>query len=255
MTLLGESSKDTITWSFRNDIGVIDRGVVDDSEFHTELRNALLQAVTNQPPRVLTSVLLRSRCINIQSNLEFGTGIHQSTISVLNMMSRFFIISPLCKVLDVGSGSGILGVTSALMGAKRVDFLDSRPSAVKTSVVNAWKNNKNHERSFIYRKLNGQRIHGRYDLVLSNNIASMQKTIIRSVMQSSVVGGIFILGGIEQSRFREIKSFCATFGLRTVAEMKGSKWNTLALIRGRRDAVRLFNLRTRGTRIQVRVRP
>ena len=72
--------------------------------------------------------------ILIDSNMAFGTGEHETTSMVIELMQSY--ISGASTVIDVGTGSGILGIAAAKLGAKRVVMTDIDYVAVKTALHN-----------------------------------------------------------------------------------------------------------------------
>ena len=72
--------------------------------------------------------------IDLDPGLAFGTGYHPTTYSCLEILER--LIKPNFAVLDVGTGSGILAVAAAKLGAREVLALDTDPVAVKSAKQN-----------------------------------------------------------------------------------------------------------------------
>jgi ribosomal protein L11 methyltransferase len=73
--------------------------------------------------------------IQIDPGMAFGTGQHPTTAMCLSALEEF--VRPGVAVLDLGSGSGILGIAAARLGAARVLALDIDPQAVKATLENA----------------------------------------------------------------------------------------------------------------------
>ncbi|MBU0731028.1 MAG: 50S ribosomal protein L11 methyltransferase [Proteobacteria bacterium] len=75
--------------------------------------------------------------IELDPGMAFGTGLHQSTKMVLEYIDRIYTGNDLPpKVLDVGTGTGILAMACAFLGAKKVVALDNDPDAVATASDN-----------------------------------------------------------------------------------------------------------------------
>jgi ribosomal protein L11 methyltransferase len=72
--------------------------------------------------------------IELDPGMAFGTGLHPTTRLCLAELEKYVV--PGAKVLDVGTGSGILGIAAAKMGAREVEACDIDPIAVETSVKN-----------------------------------------------------------------------------------------------------------------------
>lgn len=225
-----------ICWSFKGGQAEIERGRLTDGDGAQDLRTQLWQGSASKQLRVSTTIRKGRRNLIIRAQSEFGTGLHASTSALLRLLVNINCGRRSHRVLDAGSGSGILGITSALLGARHVEYLDARPSAIKASASNAWRNAKGHRRYFTIRKLSGQAFTGHFDLILSNNIASHQRKIVRSLQGVFLSRSLLILGGIEHSRARDMKSFCAQFGLRIINESRTTDWTVLVIAK-RRDSL------------------
>ena len=82
--------------------------------------------------------------LHIDPGVIFGSGLHPTTRGCLRALSLLYSeVSP-NKVLDLGTGSGILAIAAAKMGAKRVDALDLNPMAISTAAINCERNEVNH---------------------------------------------------------------------------------------------------------------
>lgn len=77
--------------------------------------------------------------IRLEPGMAFGTGEHASTRLCLSLLEKLDISHK--KVIDVGTGSGILGIAAAKLGAKSVYMTDIDPVAVDVAKSNAVKNN------------------------------------------------------------------------------------------------------------------
>lgn len=73
--------------------------------------------------------------IELDPGMAFGTGLHPTTRLCLAALERY--MTPGLKVLDVGTGSGILAIAAAKLGAREVDARDIDPIAVETANKNA----------------------------------------------------------------------------------------------------------------------
>lgn len=73
--------------------------------------------------------------LRLDPGMAFGTGLHASTRLCLVALERFLV--PGARVLDVGTGSGILAIAAALLGAYEVQAIDNDPVAVRVAAENA----------------------------------------------------------------------------------------------------------------------
>jgi len=129
--------------------------------------------------------------------MAFGTGLHDSTQLALQIIERSFTectSATLQKILDVGTGTGILGMACALLGAKEVLAIDNDPDAVAAALENVKQNNLSHIINVESTDLNN--IKGPFDLIVANItqdvLASMAPQLISLLAQQ----GRLVLAGI-----------------------------------------------------------
>jgi ribosomal protein L11 methyltransferase len=87
-------------------------------------------ASSAHPPAHLISIRLRS-------GLVFGTGLHPTTQTCLLALARLYKLLTVHSVVDLGTGSGILAIACARLGASQVFALDCLPLAVREAKANA----------------------------------------------------------------------------------------------------------------------
>ena len=111
------------------------------------------------------------KVVLLDSNMAFGTGEHETTSMCVEEMQAF--ITPSCVCIDVGCGSGILAISSLLLGAKTAFGVDIDPLAVKTAKENGLMNNfKEPELTFVCGDLD-ENVKGKYSVVVANIVADV----------------------------------------------------------------------------------
>ena len=128
--------------------------------------------------------------IVIDPALAFGTGHHPTTASSLQAISDF--VKEGDEVLDVGCGSGILGIGAMKLGAL-VDACDTDPISVENAKENAQLN------GLEFRKLwegSSGEITQQYDVVVANIVADVLTFIANDLKKALKENGILILSGI-----------------------------------------------------------
>ena len=128
--------------------------------------------------------------IKIDPALAFGSGHHATTFSCLGAISEF--VDETKSVIDVGCGSGILGLACAKLGAK-VELCDTDILSVESCQEN-FDLNEEH-----YTKLwegSIDKAEGKYDVVIANIIADVLRFIAKDLKNACQEGGILILSGI-----------------------------------------------------------
>ena len=78
--------------------------------------------------------------LRIDSGVIFGSGLHPTTRGCLRALSVVFSETIPSTVLDLGTGSGILAIAAAKLGAERVEALDLNPMAISTAASNCRRN-------------------------------------------------------------------------------------------------------------------
>ena len=164
----------------------------------------------------------------LDSNMAFGTGEHETTAMCLELLQDYLKAGD--TVLDVGCGSGILGIAAAKLGAKRAYLSDIDPVAVESAAHNAEKNGVR-ERVFAARAdlLDEKQIAA--DMVLANITAEVLVRLAPGIPRSLKAGGTLILSGIIGSRLAAVKEAFRAQGLALLREERRGEWYALAFRR------------------------
>jgi len=137
--------------------------------------------------------------IELDPGMAFGTGTHPSTRLCLLGLEDEIKAGDL--VFDVGTGSGILAIAAAKLGAKRVDAVDVEPVAVRSARENATRNGVGNVLQIEEGSAGpDQPFTGEYDLVLANIIARVLIEVVDGVAASVKPGGTLVLAGIIERR-------------------------------------------------------
>jgi len=132
----------------------------------------------------------------------FGTGTHESTRLVLRALTPH--LRPSMRVLDVGSGSGILSIACLLLGAEHALAIDVDPEAVRVGLENA-RSNGVAER-FESSTASLDEVSERFPLVLANIESRVLVPMASALCQRLSPGGVLVLSGLlatERERVRE----------------------------------------------------
>ncbi|MCD6173302.1 MAG: 50S ribosomal protein L11 methyltransferase [Sulfurimonas sp.] len=159
--------------------------------------------------------------IAIDPALAFGTGHHPTTASSLKAISKY--VESEDNLLDVGCGSGILGIGAMKLGAK-VDACDTDIVSVENSIVNAELNNvKFHniwEGSCSFTK-------NKYDIVVANIVADVLTFIAKELKSALKDDGILILSGILDKYEKKVLNFYKDCEI--IQRIPQDEWVTLVL--------------------------
>jgi ribosomal protein L11 methyltransferase len=128
----------------------------------------------------------------VEPGAAFGSGSHPTTRLCLAAVEQ--LVRPGCTVLDVGSGSGVLGVAAALLGAGRVDAIDVDPDAVRATREVALMNGVGDRVAVSSRPL--AQVEGSYDVVLANLLVPIVEDLGPDLVASLAPGGTLVLSGL-----------------------------------------------------------
>jgi ribosomal protein L11 methyltransferase len=173
--------------------------------------------------------------IEIDPGRAFGTGKHPSTALCLKILELILSGSPgkeidsIASVLDVGTGSGILGIAAARLGARRVLGLDIDPEVLKTAEENLRRNGV--EGIMSVSNLSLHRLGETYDLVMANLTAPVIQQMAASLSRSVSPDGWLVLSGLLHEEMEEVvKSFKAYY-FEAVDNWTMDEWRAILLRR------------------------
>jgi len=148
--------------------------------------------------------------VELDPGQTFGTGHHPTTRMCLQLLENY--LRPGMEVLDLGTGSGILALAAARLGAKSVVALDTDPLAVKAARENV---RKNHLTEAIkVRKGTADAKWGPFDLVAANLTAGILLELMPALSSALKGEGLLIAGGIIGDRQDEVEKALAEAGLK-----------------------------------------
>ena len=151
----------------------------------------------------------------------FGTGHHETTSAVIELMIKY--LKPSDTVLDIGTGSRILSLIASDMGAK-VDFCDVDSIAVESALKNFKKNNLTFNKSWIGSIDLAQ---DNYYFILANIIPDVIIAISDDIKQKVNFNSKIILSGILENKADLVLSYFKDFQL--IEKLQKGEWITLLL--------------------------
>ena len=162
----------------------------------------------------------------LDSNMAFGTGEHETTRMCLEFLQDYMKAGD--AVLDVGCGSGILGISAAKLGAKICYLSDLDPIAVKSATHNCAKNGVS-EKTIVTEAnlLDGATLQA--DLILANITAEVLSILAPAIPNALKKDGTLILSGIIKDRLQFVKDAYAAVGLKVIEERGMGEWHALVL--------------------------
>ena len=156
----------------------------------------------------------------IEPKMSFGTGHHETTQLIITQALEIDMVGK--NVLDMGCGTGILGILAADLGAKSVLAIDIESWCVDNTLENVERNRCND----IVRVIRGDvdMVTEKYDLIFANiNLNTLIRHIphYAKLLQSK---GVLLLSGFYQTDLSEITQVCKSNGLTFESKTKLNDW-------------------------------
>ncbi|MCD8294165.1 MAG: 50S ribosomal protein L11 methyltransferase [Clostridia bacterium] len=164
------------------------------------------------------------KVVYLDSNMAFGTGEHETTSMCLELMQDY--IKPKTVCIDVGCGSGILGIAAIKLGAKHAYLTDIDKVAVESAAHNAKLNCVQDNVDIVQTNLiDGFDVQG--DLVVANITAEILCGLASAIPKCLNKGGTLILSGIIEDRVDMVLEFFLPQGLELVKRRQKGGWIAL----------------------------
>ncbi len=168
------------------------------------------------------------RVVLLDSNMAFGTGEHETTSMCVEWIQQFLTPDSVC--IDVGCGSGILGISALKLGAAKAYLTDIDPIAVESAEHNC-KLNGVAEKAVVAHSnlLDDTEICG--DIMFANITGEVLKLLAPSIPKNLKKDGVLILSGIIESRLEMVKTAYESVGMEVLFERRKGEWFSLVLRR------------------------
>ena len=162
----------------------------------------------------------------LDSNMAFGTGEHETTSMCVELMQEY--ITPESVCIDVGCGSGILGISAIKFGAAKAYLTDIDPIAVESSLHNSQLNGVAEKTVVAHSNLlENTDVQG--DVMMANITGEVLKMLAPSIPKNLKKDGVLILSGIIESRLEMVKAAYEAVGMQVVFEKRKGEWFALVL--------------------------
>ena len=166
--------------------------------------------------------------VELDPGAAFGTGQHATTSLCIRALED--LVRPGMTVFDVGTGSGVLAIVAAKLGAKRVEAVDFDPVAVRVARENVRQNGAEDvvrtERSDLLKS-----VAGKADLIIANIIADIIVRLFGEVKGSLAAGGTMLLSGIIEDRLPDVVEAAAQHGF-AVEKIEQEKGWAAVIVKG-----------------------
>ncbi len=172
----------------------------------------------------------RQHVIQMDPGMAFGTGQHESTQMALLLISTTLSQSSgnIKKILDVGTGTGILAMAAALLGGSGVLAIDNDPEAVSVAQGNVKKNNLDSKISVSGTPVTD--IQDTYDLICANIVHDVLIAMTADISRLIAPGGRVVLSGIlSGAQEKNIVQVYGASGMRLIRTEHDKEWAALLL--------------------------
>lgn len=163
--------------------------------------------------------------VKLDSNMAFGTGEHETTSMCIELLQKYITPDSVC--IDVGCGSGILGISAVKLGAKFAYLTDIDAVAVESANHNCKLNGVSGQVTVSRANLlDDSNLKG--DIMLANITADILENLAPSIPKNLKAGGKLILSGIIDCKLNRVIEVYSTEGLTLLEKVKKGEWNALA---------------------------
>jgi ribosomal protein L11 methyltransferase len=171
----------------------------------------------------------------LNPGLIFGTGSHGTTRLCMEGVERY--LRPGDRVLDLGTGSGILAIAALRLGASQAKGCDIDPKAVDVAAENAAYNGIHEEFQVYIGDITKdaalqQQLAGRYQLVVANIVADVIIPLCAVAGDYLAPGGTFLTSGILEGRASEVETALSANGFTLLERQERDGWVSFAATKG-----------------------
>jgi ribosomal protein L11 methyltransferase len=171
--------------------------------------------------------------VEIEAALAFGTGHHGTTLGCLLALDRIVKRRRPARILDVGTGTGVLAIAAAKLLRQTVACGDIDPVAVETARANAVANGAGAwVRPVVAVGLRHAAMAGRYDLIFANILAKPLRLLAPAIARAAAPGAELVLSGLLARDVAGVLSAYAAQGFALAERRDIDGWATLVLRRG-----------------------
>lgn len=165
--------------------------------------------------------------VSLDPGMAFGTGYHPSTRLCLLALEKY--LRPGVEVLDLGTGSGILAIAAAKLGAGSVLALDIDAEAVGVAAENVEQNGLAEAIQVAHGTLEWGLYPGRFDLIVANLTARLLGGLAGPIRESLKPGGLLIAAGIVSPTLDWVSHSLEDGGAGLIEMLQEDDWHALVM--------------------------
>jgi len=164
--------------------------------------------------------------IEIDPGMAFGTGTHPTTALCISMIEKY--IKKDDKFLDIGTGSGILMIAAARLGAQKVSGIDNDEMVIDIARNNLLLNGIKNKNFNVMTSYLTDKVNDKFDLVAANILTETIMSLLDSVKNVLKKKSVFICSGIiEKNKNRVVEKMVAS-GFEIASTLKQEEWISIA---------------------------
>ncbi|ARD49548.1 ribosomal protein L11 methyltransferase [Sporosarcina sp. P37] len=167
--------------------------------------------------------------IELDPGMAFGTGTHPTTVLCLQALEKY--LEPGQTIVDVGTGSGVLAIGAALLGAKHITALDLDEVAVRAAQENVTYNHADDRITVLKGNLLDS-IEETPDLIIANILADVIMSFSHDAYELVKPGGLFIASGIIGAKRDEVRNDFIEKGFDIVETVLMEDWVAIIARKG-----------------------
>lgn len=167
--------------------------------------------------------------IHIDPGTAFGTGMHETTQLCIRQIRKY--VTPDTEILDVGCGSGILGMLALKFGARHSVGTDLAPCAIDATHENMEVNGISRDRYEVMigniiddKEIQDKVGYEKYDIVVANILADVLLPLTPVVLSHLKSGGIYITSGIIDDKEEAVKGAVEAAGMEILEIRHQGEW-------------------------------
>ena len=204
---------------------------IDDEDWRNEWKKYYKPIKTNSVTVVPNWIKYKpakdEKILWLNPGMAFGTGEHETTNMCLSLLGEVDARDK--TVIDVGTGSGILGIASILCGAKSAYMCDIDGVAIESARENALLNKVTDKTEIEVADLL-QKTDKKADLIFANITADILIRLSKAIVPFLKEGGSIILSGIIHSRLDDVKNAYLEQKLELCSHKNLGEWNALMFV-------------------------
>ncbi len=173
--------------------------------------------------------------LHIDPGTAFGTGVHETTQLCIRQLKKY--VKEGCRLLDIGTGSGILGMVAIKLGAAHVVGTDLDPCTVEAVSQNKQENSIPEESfdlilgNIIDDKAVQDQCGEGYDIVTANILAEVLVPLAEEAVKHVRPGGIFITSGIIDDKEETVAAALTAAGFEILEITYQGEWVSITAVR------------------------